>query len=384
MTGATLATAATTLARPSTRLATGTWLTAICVAMTLAVGMGWPHAVEARREILTPEQKQRLRGVERVLVEAVALTDRGQRDPAEVLRVVAARLSGLGLTVVKDPKQSYDVSLHVKCEERKTWEGPRRSGGDADLPGAASQRWRGPACQITYRVDGHRTGWRHEVRTDIEDPVEAARTAGVDDPGAYAIGALTDRLQEDAFPLFLAAEWGHTQRLLHVLDDVKTKPAERLTAISLLGNMFAVEALPQLGRALKDPDQAVAIAAAEAIGALGARDGIPLLLDLLNTGTPALRAAAVKGLGRLAPLHPDVDIVPALVKALPNEAVPVQTEIVRALARTTDRRALAHVRRLNSSVQALRGTEVTPEVRELKKALGILLDQYDGVHNVEY
>ncbi len=373
-----------TLDPPWNTLVTGTRLTAICVIATLALGVGWPDHVVARREILTAEQKQQLRRVERVLVEVIALTDRGPRDPAEIFRLVAARLSGLGLTVVKDPARPHDVSLRVKCEARKTWEGPVRSGGEADLPGAASHRWRGPACQISYRLDGQRMGWRHEVRTDFEDPAEAARTAGVDDPGAYALAALTDRLRADAFPILLAAEWGHTGRLLQVLDDPETKAAQKLTVMTLLGNMFAVESIPQLGRAVKDPDPTVANAAAVALGAIGARDGIPVLLDLLRTGTPALRAAAVKGLGRLAPLHPHVDIVPALVDALPKEPVPVQTEIVRALARTTDRRALAPVRRLDASVQALSGTDVTPEVQELKTALGILLDQYDGVHNVEY
>lgn len=362
----------------------GRRLIAIGMLMALAWGTGWPEGAPARREIQTADQKRRLRQAERVLVEVIALTDRGHREAGDVLRVVATRLSGIGLSVVKDAGQPHDVSVQVKCEERKTWEGPVRSGGEADLPGAASHRWGGPACQITYRLDDHRMGWRHEVRTDMEDPAEAARTAGVDDPGAYAIAALTDRLRNDAFPILLAAEWGHTERLLQVLDDPEADPAQKLTAISLLGNMFAVESIPQLGRAVKNPDPDIAKAAAVAIGSIGSRDGIPVLLDLLATGTPTLRAAAVKGLGRLAPLHPQVDIVPALVEALPKEPVPVQTEIVRALARTTDRRALAPLRRLNTSVQALSGPEVTPEVKELKKALGILLDQYDGVHNVEY
>ncbi len=366
------------------RTVTGRRGTAICLVVTLALGTWWPDIVAARREIMTPEQKQRLRRVERVRVEVIVLTDRGERNPAGVSRVVAARLSDLGFTVVTERSQPDDISLQVKCEERKTWEGPLRSGGDADLPGAASHRWKGPACQITYRLDGHRMGWLHEVRAAVEDQGDAAQRAGSDDSGADAIAALTSRLREDAFPSLLAAEWGHTERLQRVLEDPRANPAQQLTAISLLGKMFAVEAIPQLGRAAKGPDPSVAEAAAVAIGAIGGREGIPVLLDLLETGTPALRAAAVKGLGRLAPLHPQEDIVPALLKALPSEPVPVQTEIIHALARTTDRRALVHVQRLNASVQALSGAEVTPEIKELKKALGILLDQYDGVHNVEY
>lgn len=359
-------------------------LTAISLLATLAWGPWWPDAVEARREILTPEQKERLRRVERVRVQVIALTDHGEADAAGLSHVVTARLSGLGFRPVLDAGQPDDVSLLVKCEERKTWEGPVPSGGEADLPGGASHRWTGPACQMTYKLDGRRMGWRHEVRTDFEDARKAARAAGRVDAGAYAITALADRLRQDAFPLLLAAEWGQTGRLLHILDDPETGRQQRLTAIDLLGKMFAVEAMPYLDRATRGPDPAVAEAAAVAIGALGASDGIPILLDLLQTGTPALRAAAVKGLGRLAPLHPQVDIVPALLDALPGEQVPVQTEIVRALARTNDRRALPPVQHLNAWAQGLSGAEVTPEIKELRKALGILLDQYDGVHNVEY
>lgn len=350
----------------------------------VAPGWLWPDIAPARREILTQEQKAQLRGVERVLVEAIALTDRGGRDAGGIAEVVAIRLADLGYAVVRDPQQPHDVTVRAKCEERKTWEGPITSGGDADLPGAASRLWRGPACQLTYRLAHRPMDWRHEVRTGFEDPLDAAQAAGVEDSGQHALAKLTDRLREDPFPFLLAAEWGHTERLLQALDAERTEPARTVTVIGLLGRMFAVEAIPRLGQAVKNAEPAVAESAAIAIGRIGSEEGVRVLLDVLKNGNPSLRAAAVKGLGRLAPLHPQIDIVPALLEVLPGEPIAVKAEIVRALSRTTDRRALGPLRELDKSIQALRGPEVTPAVEELKKQLGILLDQYDGVHNVEY
>ncbi len=161
------------------------------------------------------------------------------------------------------------------------------------------------------------------------------------------------------------------------------KPAQKVTVISLLGNMFAVEAMPQLTHSLTDSDPAVAKAAAVAIGTIGHRDGVPALLALLKTGSPDLRMAAVNGLGRIAPLHPEADIVPALLDALPGAAVTVQTEIVRALAKTQDRRTREPLQEFNRRMRTLSGPEVTPQVVELRRALGIALDQFDGAHSNE-
>ncbi len=351
--------------------------------MAIVLSLGWPDLGMARRETLTADQKAQLKRAERTLVEALALTERGSTDPGGMAGIVTARLKDLGYTVVRDPEQPHDVIVKVKCEESKVWEGTTRSGGDADVPGAVSRLWKGPACQVSYRLDGKTIGWRHEVRTEFQDAREAARAAGAEDAGAYALAKLTDRLREDPFPFLLAAEWGQADRLLQVLRDPEMKPAQKVTVISLLGNMFAVEAMPQLTHSLTDSDPAVAKAAAVAIGTIGHRDGVPALLALLKTGSPDLRMAAVNGLGRIAPLHPEADIVPALLDALPGAAVTVQTEIVRALAKTQDRRTREPLQEFNRRMRTLSGPEVTPQVVELRRALGIALDQFDGAHSNE-
>ncbi len=357
---------------------TAAWLLLSVVACSV-----WPDSGQARREPLTTEQKQRLRSASRVRLDAVVLTAQGRIAPDHVADVITTRLRELGYTVQPNPGASHDVTVKVRCEEQKVWEGTGRSGGDADMPGSASRLWKGPACQFAYRLNGKSLGWRHEVRTDFEDTRAAARAAHAHDTSTYAISQLGARLREDPFPYLLAAEWGQSERLLPVLDAPKTTSGQKVTVIALLGNMFAVDALPRLSQALKDPDPAVAQASAVAIGTIGHQDGIPVLLDVLAHGKPELHLAAVKGLGQLAPLHPQADIVPALLDVLPHEPIPVQTEIVRALGKTQDRRIQEPLRELARSVQARSRADSSPELRELQTTLGVALDQFHGAHSNE-
>ncbi len=327
-----------------------------------------PSPAEARREMLTEAQKERLHHVERLAIEALALTDQGTGDPATIRATVASRLQRAGYTVVTDAAQPYDATLKVKCEQRKTWEGTVRSGGEADQPGAASRLWNGPACQLSYRLDQKWADWRHEVRGS-----EAQS-------GAQALGQLNDRLADDAFPFLLAAEFGHTARLMAALAQTETPLAHKTVIMTLLGNMSAVEAIPALSQAAQDREPTVAKTAVVALGTIGHHDCVPVLLERLKSENPAVHLAAIQGLGRLAPLHPESPIVPTLLETLPKETTAGQIEIVRALGKTTDRNILGPLRSLNRSVQAKSRVEGSPELKELSTALGQALDQFDGTH----
>ncbi len=350
--------------------------------LALATSGAMAVDAEARRELLEKETKARLKAAERIYLETVALTTEGTTDASGIAKVVTARLTAAGYTVVSDPAQPHDITVKVKCEEQKVWEGPARSGGEADLRGAAARLWRGPACQVTYRMDRLVPDWRHEVRGEA-GTAEASSAYASTQGDSKALALLAERLATDPFPLYLAGAWGQTARLLHALDDPATTQAQQLVVIDLLGDMFAVEAIPALSRRLKDRDPALVLHAATALGAIGTRDCIPLLMELLPHQAPELRLAAVKGLGRLAPLHPGSDIVPALLKRLPLEPVPMQTEIVRALGRTPDRRVLEPLRTLNRAVQKRARSDSSPELKELKHALGQAIDPYSGTHTDE-
>ena len=131
----------------------------------------------ARRDALTVEQKNQLERIDRVLIEVLALSDKGAVDAGPLVEVVANRMREFDYTPVTDPAQPHDVELKIKCEQRKTWEGSTTMGSDADLPDAPSRIWKGPACQLGYLLNGKKMAWRKEVRTEFDDP-QAAATSG--------------------------------------------------------------------------------------------------------------------------------------------------------------------------------------------------------------
>lgn len=354
------------------------------VAMLLGAALLILHTEDrasGHREVFTPEEKQRLKSAERIHLETLALTARGSDDAAGIAATAAARLEALGYTVTTSAGEPHDVTVKIKCEERKTWEGTVTSGGDADQPDAAARLWKGPACQITYRLESRLADWRHEVRGAAPNPGAAATDHA---PAAgSALANLTARLSDDPFPFLLAGAWRQPARLLAALDKSVLTTAQRSIIITLLGNMFAVEAIPALSHALDEQDPAIVHSAAVALGSIGDEACIPVLLSQLQQDNADRRLAAVKGLGRLAPLHPNSPIVPSLLAQLPTEPVPTQTEIVRALGKTTDRRILEPLRALNRSVQERARSDSSPDLQELKRALGQSLDQFDGVHTEE-
>lgn len=333
----------------------------------------------ARRDFFTAQQKEALEKAERVLVEVLAITDKGSVDPGPLAEVVVTRMRQIGYTIVTDPAQPHDALFKVKCEQRKTWEGTTPSGGDADLPDSPSRVWKGPACQITYLLEGKKMGWQKEVRTDFPDAVQAAAAAHAGDPGAYAMAKLKERLEQYDFPVVVAAEWGQDRRLLTLLDHPSTPSARKVKIISMLGEIFSVEAVPRLLTALRDTDLDMAKASAIALGNIGRKDSIPALIDAMQTGRPELRAAAARALGLAGALHADFSIIPPLLEALNSDDLAVKTEVAWALGKLPDRRAYEPLRALQKALytDTGQGTEVDPKVKKLKEAVNYSLKQID-------
>jgi hypothetical protein len=329
----------------------------------------------ARREILTPEQKDRLEKIDRILVEVLAITDQGAIDPQPISAIVVGRLQEMGFTAVTDSAQPHDLVFKVKCEQRKVWEGTAASGGDADLPDSPSRVWKGPACQLTYLLDGKKTGWRKEVRTDFFDSIKAAAEAHADDPGLFAMSKLKERLEQYDFPVRLTAELGQEPRLLKLLDQPSVGSARKTLAINQLGEIFATEATPRLLLALKDPDPEIAKAAAIALGNIGTKESTPALVDALKSGKPEVQAAAAKGLGILGALHADFSVIPPLIDALNTNDIVVKTEVVWALGKLPDRKAYDPLYSLFKSLQKNHNPD--PNEKKLREAVNYTLKQID-------
>jgi len=330
----------------------------------------------AYRDYFTPEQKDQLAKIRTVLVEAIALTDKGSVDAGPFRDVGVTRLSELGYTVITDASKPHDVVFKIKCEQRKTWEGTTASGGDADLPDSPSRVWKGPACQLNYALGAMKINWQKEVRTDFEDAAAAAQKAGAGNPGDYAMATLKDRLNVYDFPVSVTADWGQADRLLTVLEQAKGNQMRRLKIISLLGEMLADSALPRLKEALKD--KALAKQAAESLGNIG-KDGIPLLIDILkNSKDDELRAAAAKGLGQVGGLHGDATIVLPLLEVLNNPGVDwtVLTEVAWALGKLPDKRSIEPLYALDKKLQAIRDPE-NIQLKKLREAVFWAIKQCD-------
>ena len=102
--------------------------------LALIGSVAFSSPVDAYRDYLTVEQKAQLEKIQTVLVEAIALTDKGTVDAGPLADVASRRLAELGYTVVRDAAKPHDATFKLKCEQRKTWEGTTAAGGDADLP----------------------------------------------------------------------------------------------------------------------------------------------------------------------------------------------------------------------------------------------------------
>lgn len=328
---------------------------------------------DAYREYFTAEQKAQLDKINTVLVEVLALTDKGPGDAGPLMSVVSRRLGELGYVVVQEATKPHDAVFRVKCEQRKTWEGTAASGGDNDLPDAPSRLWKGPACQLTYALGGMKIKWQKEIRTDFEDTAAAAQA---EEPGAVALGKLKRQLETYEYPLILAAEWGHAERLLKVFDAAETALPRKITIMSLLGEMQADEALPKLKQALQDRD--LAKQALVAMGNLG-KEGIPLLIDIMNTsGIIDLQASAAKGLGQLGGIHGDASVVLPLLAKLedPKTDWNVLTEVAWALGKIPDKRSIQPLYALDKKLQALRDPD-NQLLKKLKEAVFWAIKQCD-------
>ncbi len=342
------------------------WTTAAGFLLILS---GLASPASAYRDYFTEAQKAELAKIQTVLVEALALTEKGTGNADDIRDVVSRRMSELGYVVTSDQGTPHDVVVRVKCEQRKTWEGTASAGGDNDLPDAPSRLWKGPACQVTYALGSLKVKWQKEVHTDFEDAAQAATAAGAPDPGAHAMSALRDALRTYDFPLLLTAEWGQPDRLLKLLDSPDTSQIRKLKVISLLGEMAADEALPSLTEALKNKD--LAKHAAVALGGMG-KEGIPVLIEILrHSSQPDLQAAAAKGLGDLGNIHSDSRVVPPLLEMLdaPGIDITVQTEIAWALGRVPDRRSVEPLFALDRKLQKIRKDPPDPQIKKLKEAV---------------
>lgn len=317
-----------------------------------------PTDGETRRVFLTKEQKTKLEQAQIVLVDILALTEKGRFESTNLADIVSQRLQDIGFTTHLDPSQPFDVKFKVKCEERKTWTGTSPKGGDVELADSPDRLWKGPACLLTYFLDNKDLDWKKEIRTPFSDARQAAKDANVSDPGSFAMKHLGQRLREYDFPVLLAAEWGQVNRLLDLLEKPSTPKLRQVKILEILSTMEAEEALPRLKKLLASTDlQQEALTALSGAGI----ESIPLLIDFFqNTTNSTLKAEAAKALGNLAAKSGDPRTIPPLVQYLSSVLptiktsqdidFPLLTEVVWAIGKLRWEPSLKPVAQLQEKV----------------------------------
>ena len=359
------------------------WPVILAICAIFGTALVFVSESSARRTYFTPEQKQQLQKAHTVLVNVLALTEKGRTDSAQLQALVSKRLQEVGFSVIVDRKQAYDVEFKVKCEERKTWTGTTAEGGDAELFDAPSRLWKGPACLLTYSLKGQNLGWYKEVRTSFQDAMQAAKSAGAKEAGTYALTELAERLTHYDFPVLLAAEWGQPDRLIQLLDAPDTPKIRKLFILSMLSDIEAEAALPHLTKLMQDKD--LAQEAVEALAGVG-ENSIPLLINLFHSSTqPEIQAAAAKALGDVAGSSGNPTAIPPLLEYLKaalknfNSSAdinfPVLTEVVWSLGKLRDENSIEPMDELNQRVWLIRDN--SKEMEALREAANWTYKQLD-------
>lgn len=240
-----------------------------------------------------------------------------------------------------------------------------------------------------------------EVRANVAAALEWTGEAGR--PAVERLSALVAEDEDDRVRMWAARALGSIDgaRLVPlVIEDLASDDATvRAKAAATLGygGRGAASASRALGRLLGDPDSAVRVAAANALGAVGPDDEIDRLLSALDDRDPAVRAAALaamnfpgekmrKALPRLAALlaAPDgatraaaataiasIDPVPAIARivamlrddAEPTARVAAAFAVSNAGARLPDEHVPALVKALDDTDPTVRNVCVATLMR---------------------
>ncbi len=339
----------------------------------------------ARRTHITEEQRAQLAAINTIYLNVLAVTEQGRVPPGDLLATITTRLENVGYAVVTDRKQAHDVEFRVKCEERKRWSGTTHSGGDAELADAPARLWKGPACLFGYRLNGRDLGWYKETRTEFEDAYAAARQAKAKASGAYALEQLNRKLQTFDFPVMIATEWRHTDRLAQLLENPKTDKRRKLRILATLSKVQSKEALPHLVKLAGDENAEYAEEAILALAGLGSA-ATPILTDIFTTTKQSnIQAAAAKGLGLIGAHTGDPDITPPLLDYLNANLekmesssdidFPVLTEVVWSIAKLRNEKSIQPIEQLNIKIWLIRDT--SDAMKKLRDAANVATKMVD-------
>ncbi|MCA9422766.1 MAG: HEAT repeat domain-containing protein, partial [Nitrospira sp.] len=282
----------------------------------------------------------------------------------------------------------HDVEFHIICEERKHQQSVPRYGGDAELTNTPDRLWHGPACQLSYRLEGRDLGWHKEVHAAMPEIPLIPPEAQALDTGSSVFEQLTRELERLDFPVMLLSEWGQTHRLVTLLTDPNTSETRQLVILDLLRQFPDPEALPFLLKQIEQgqsPEQAIG-----ALSGLG-HEVVPYLQHLFASQDRAvsIRAAAAKGLGRILRADGDAEVTTLLLEYLSNAVskitsssdieFPVLTEVVWAVGSIHHKPTVKLIGRLQDRLWLI--YDNSPEMKKLRDVVSVV-HKYMDFHQI--
>ena len=350
----------------------------VVVHLILLLVLVLPTDSVARRSYVTPEQKAQLARIHIILVSALALGDKGPVPSDGILEVVRRRFEDLGFQVVTHPEEPHDVTFHAVCEVRKPEQIVTPYGGDAELLDTPDRLWNGPACQLSYRLEGKDLGWYKEVHIALDDAPLTGQEFRASEAEASVFEQLTLAFEHLDFPVMLLSEWGQTHRLVTLLSAPETTSARQRLILELLRQFPSSQALPALMKLIQQrqyPEEAIG-----ALSGLG-HEVVPQLVHLFHKkeGEMSIRAAAAKGLGRIMRAEGDSEVMAVLLEYLAHAVSRIRssadiefsvlTEVVWAVGSIHHKPTFQLLDTLQSRIWMIYDT--SPEMKKLRDVVSV-------------
>ena len=286
--------------------------------------------------------------------------------PAVIIEAIQPRLETIGYRVALGPTLSPDgLWLLVDCQAIK--EKAKASSSEASQALSNHVRILSPPCQLAYRYQQEVVPWKNVDRLIYSESVatmtQLARTTKPLEPQECA----KEFFHLYDFPVLLAAEWGHVDRLLHLLKRPDTSVVRQRLILKLLGEAQVARGYPVLVNKLEDG--LVAKEAAEALGFFGLRAQVHLLRIVQDSSDPQLQAAAAKGLGTIAAATGNSQQTPLFMKMVadPSIDIRVRTQLVWALGKAPDMRAYSTLLQLEQRIWNNYSRD--PDLKEFREAV---------------
>jgi len=258
--------------------------------------------------------------------------------PQTIIETLQPRLKTLGYRVALASTHSPDgLWLQVDCHALAEKIGPRSPSVSPTL--SAKSRRLGPPCQLAYSYRRKVIPWQNVDRLIYSESVSTMKTIAKISPLLNPQECVKTFFRLYDIPVLVAAEWGHVDRLLHVLNRPKTPISRQRLILALLGETHVASGYPVLVEKLQDIR--LAKEAAEALGFFGLQAQKHLLPLLQDRSDPELQAAAAKGLGRIAAATGNSKHTPLYMKMVADRTLDLRlrTQLAWALGKAPDMRA---------------------------------------------